>query len=185
MGSDPLGRSIRPTIWSLKAEWSSNFRAASALCNPQARDTQTWTSRTGPITFALDQFHDAAIVVAGVHLDAHLRRNLGLGGFFANLAGFPDVVGQRFLAVDVLARREREQGGVGVRVLAGADHDGIECGRLVEEFAKVGELGRGGVLRSRPHRRPWRSRRRARPRSRWRRRSCWRGRGRPSRSWRC
>ena len=78
------------------------------------------------MTFALDQLDDAAIVLARVDLDAHLRRDLGLRRRLADLARLPDVVRQRLLAVDVLAVLEGEQGGEGVGVLAGADHDGVE-----------------------------------------------------------
>ncbi len=37
--------------------------AASSLCSPHARFTQTCTSRTGPMTPALDQFFHAAVIV--------------------------------------------------------------------------------------------------------------------------
>ena len=74
----------------------------------------------------LDQLDDAAVVVAGVDLRAHLRGDLRLGRRLADDAGLPDVVRQRLLAVDVLAELQGRQRGEGVRVLAGADDDGVE-----------------------------------------------------------
>ena len=55
-------------------------------------------------------------------------------------AGLPDVVRQRLLAVDVLAVPQGQHGGEGVRVLAGADDDGVELALVVEEPAEVGDL---------------------------------------------
>ena len=52
-------------------------------------------------------------------LIAHLRRNLVLGGGHAKLAGFPHIVSQRLLRVDVLAHLDRLHRGDRVRVVGG------------------------------------------------------------------
>jgi hypothetical protein len=49
-----------------------------------------------------------------------------------NEPGFPDVVGERLLAVDVLAVRQRQVSGERMRVLGRGDHDGVEVVRAVE-----------------------------------------------------
>ena len=69
----------------------------------------------------LHELDDAAVVVAGVDLRAHLRDDAGLRGGLADDARLLDVVGERLLAVDVLLQLERGQRGEGVRVLGGAD----------------------------------------------------------------
>ena len=48
------------------------FGASFALPAPRP-ETHTWASRTGPIAPGLNQLHDAAVVLGGVDLDAHLR----------------------------------------------------------------------------------------------------------------
>ena len=74
-------------------------------------------------------------------LIAHLRRQLRvLGCGLANEAGFPDVVGERLFAVDVLAVRQGQIGREGVRVLGGRDDDRVESARLVEDAPEVDGL---------------------------------------------
>ena len=90
-----------------------------------------------PDRAGLDQLDDAPVVVGGVDLRAHLGGDLGLGGGLANDAGFPDVVRQRLLAVDVLAQLQGRQGGEGVGVLARAHDDRVELAGVVVELAKV------------------------------------------------
>ena len=76
-----------------------------------------------------------------VALVAHLRRQLRvLRRGLPNEPGFPDVVGERLLAVDVLAVRQRQVGRERVRVLGRRDHDGVEGVRLVEHAPEVVEL---------------------------------------------
>src|SRR5262249_49909519 len=56
----------------------------------------------------------------------------------AHLPGFVDGVGQRLLAVDVLAEAHRHDAGRGVRMVRRADGDGVELlGHLVEHLAVV------------------------------------------------
>ncbi len=84
---------------------------------------------------------DRAPGLRGVALVAHLRRQLRvLRGRLADEAGLPDVVGERLLAVDVLAVRQRQVGGERVRLLAGGDHDGVELLRIVKDAPEVLEL---------------------------------------------
>ena len=97
----------------------------------------------------LDQLDDAAVVVVGVDLGAHLGGDLGLGGGLADDPGLADVVGQRLLAVDVLAELQGRQGGEGVGVLGGADDDGVEVVGVVEDLAEVAEpVGPSGCVRA-------------------------------------
>jgi hypothetical protein len=74
-------------------------------------------------------------------LVAHLRGQLRiLGSGLADEAGFPDVVGERLLTIDVLAVRQRQVGGKRVRVLRRGHDDGVEIVRFVEDAPEVGEL---------------------------------------------
>ena len=94
----------------------------------------------------LDDLDDPPVIVGRVHLDAHLRREIGLERRgLADLAGLVDVVGQRLFAVHVLAVLEGQQDGGGVGVLAGADDHRVEGVGLVEELAEVGILRRLGL----------------------------------------
>ena len=88
----------------------------------------------------LDQFNDAAVVLGGVDLDAHLGRRAGFLGGETDLACFVDVVGEGFFAVDVLLMLQGTHGRQGMGMLAGADDDGVEVLGAVEELAEVGEL---------------------------------------------
>src|SRR5262249_30993638 len=76
-------------------------RSLLALQAPRARHPDVGLAHRTDDT-ALDQFDDAAIVLAGVNLNAHLRGDLALHRLLANLARLPDVVCERLLAVDVL-----------------------------------------------------------------------------------
>src|SRR5262245_975510 len=58
----------------------------------------------GPDSPALDQFDYASVIVAGVDLRPHLRRELGFSRGFADDARLPDVMRERLLAVDVLSQ---------------------------------------------------------------------------------
>jgi len=90
----------------------------------------------------LHDLDDAAIVVAGVDLRAHLRDDAGLRGGLADDARLLDVVGERLLAVDVLLQLERGQRGKGVRVLGGADEHGVELAGMIEDAAEIDLLAR-------------------------------------------
>jgi hypothetical protein len=89
---------------------------------------------------ALDDLDDAAVIVVSVNLDTHLGGDFGFGGDFANAAGFPDVVRERLLAIDVLFVLQGEHRRESVRVLAGADDNRVEVFGVIEDFAEVGEF---------------------------------------------
>ena len=97
----------------------------------------------------LDVLDDAAVVVAGVDLRAHLRGDAGLPGGLADEPRLLHVVRERLLAVDVLLQLQGGQRGERVRVLGGADNDGVELRGVVEETAEVDLLARPGILRGR------------------------------------
>ncbi len=87
-----------------------------------------------------EDFFDRPARRRRVALVAHLRRQIRvLRSRLANEPRFPDVVGERLLAVDVLAVRQRQIGRKRVCVLGGGDHDGVEVVRAVEDFAEVVE----------------------------------------------
>ena len=67
----------------------------------------------------------------------HLRRDLCLGRRFTNDSSFPDTVGERLFAVDMLAKLKGRQSCECVGMFAGADNDGIELIRVVKHLAKV------------------------------------------------
>ena len=74
----------------------------------------------------------------GVPLVAHLRRDAGRLRGLGQLAAFVERVGERLLAVDVLARADRRHRGDGVDVVGRADRDGVDVLRLlVEHLAEI------------------------------------------------
>lgn len=86
----------------------------------------------------LDEFDDAAVVVAGVDLGAHLGGDAGFGGGFGDDACLVDIAGEGFFAVDVFFAFEGGEGGEGVGVFGGGDDDGVEVEVVVGvEFAEV------------------------------------------------
>src|SRR4051812_8067522 len=89
---------------------------------------------------ALDEFDDLPVIFGGMDLNAHLRSDFDFGSSFADATGFPDVVRKGFLAIDMFAVLQREHGGEGVGMFAGADDDGIEIARLLKDFAEVAEF---------------------------------------------
>ena len=90
----------------------------------------------------LDDLDDAAIVVAGVDLRAHLRDGLLLGRQVAHLAHFVHRMGQRLLAVHVQPAPQRPHDRNRVRVVGRGDDHGVEVLFLVEHLAKV-DVGLG------------------------------------------
>jgi hypothetical protein len=74
----------------------------------------------------LDEFDDAAVVGVAVDLGAHLGGDAGGGGGLGDEAGFVDVVGEGFFAVDGFFEEEGGEGGVGVGVFGGGDDDGVD-----------------------------------------------------------
>ena len=84
---------------------------------------------------------DLAAHRRGVALVAHLRRQVREPSRrLADQPRFPDVVGERLLAVHVLAVRQREVRREHVRVLGGRDHHGVVGLGIVEHLAQVVEL---------------------------------------------
>ena len=79
-------------------------------------------------------------------LRPHLRGDTGLGRGLADDPRFRDVVAQRLLAVDVLLELQRRQRREGVRVLGGADDDGVELAGVVVELPEVHFLPRLRML---------------------------------------
>ena len=80
----------------------------------------------GPEHPGLHDLHDPAIVFAGVDLRAHLRDDLLAGGRFHHEADFVHRMGQRFLAVKMLAGPHGRQPGKGMMVVRRGDNDGLE-----------------------------------------------------------
>src|SRR5882762_499286 len=78
------------------------FCVGLALPSPGARDPnmrlRDWTNRA-----ALKEFHRAMIIFVSVNLNAHLRCHFSFRRRFTNLARLPDVVRERFFAIDMLA----------------------------------------------------------------------------------
>ena len=68
----------------------------------------------------------AAVVGVAVDLGAHLGGDAGGGGGLGDEAGFVDVVGEGFFAVDGFFEEEGGEGGVGVGVFGGGDDDGVD-----------------------------------------------------------
>src|SRR5262249_45890377 len=91
----------------------------------------------GPDRPALDHFDDEPVIVAGVDLRPHLRRELGFGSGFADDARLPDVMRERLLAVDVLAQLQRRHGGERMRVLGRADDYRVELLCVVVDLAEI------------------------------------------------
>ena len=118
---------------------------------PHARDTQTWTSRTGPMAPVWMSLHHTPVVVGRVNLGPHLRGEARFGGRLANNAGFPDAMRQGLLAIDVLAEMDGRHDGKGMCVLRrGHDHRvnilaGVVELAEVHVFPGLGILGGGGV----------------------------------------
>src|SRR5579884_1458637 len=88
---------------------------------------------------ALDQLDDAAIIVSGVDLCAHLRGHVRSLGRLANETRFAEIVRQWLFAINVFLALKRRQGGKGVGMLGGADDDGIEIAVLefIVELAEI------------------------------------------------
>ncbi len=108
---------------------------------------QTWTSFDGADRAAADQLDHAPVVVAGVNLRAHLRGELALvlEVRLADDAGLVHGVGQRLLAIDVLAAVHRPDVDEGVGVVGRRADNGVDV-LLVEALAPVGVgLGLAGI----------------------------------------
>src|SRR6266513_3550021 len=89
------------------------------------------------------------IIFIRMNLNAHLRSHFGFRSRFTNLARFPDVMRERFLAIDMLAMLQRQHGRKSMCMLAGAHDYCVEILRLIEELAEVSKLFGVRMLRSR------------------------------------
>ena len=100
-----------------------------------------------------DVLGDAADRLAAIALVAHLRQHLLLPGGIGQGIALGDVVGQGFLAKDVLAVVDGTDGSRGMVMIGGGDEDHVEVVvALVEHLAIVEEdLGLGQVLDALPH----------------------------------
>ncbi len=94
-----------------------------------------------------DQAGAEAVFEVGMDLVAHLGDHLGLRRFHAHLAGFPHGVGQRLLAIDVLAKAHGVDGSLGVHVVRRADVHRVELvAELGKHFAEVGKVRHAGMV---------------------------------------
>ncbi len=84
----------------------------------------------------LDQFDDAAVIVAGVDLRSHLRRELFVGRNLGQHPRFGHRVGEWFFAVHMLALLHRPVRGRGMCVVRGAHHHGVDLLEF-KQFAKI------------------------------------------------
>ena len=88
----------------------------------------------------VQDFLDRAPHGRGVTLIAHLRGELRkLRGRLTDKARLPDIVGERLLAIHVLALRECEPRGEHVRVLRRGNDDGVKIVRTVEDPPEISE----------------------------------------------
>ena len=94
----------------------------------------------------LHQLDHPPVIVGGMNLSAHLGGHLRLGVGLAHHARLINTVGQRFLAVDVLARAHCRHAGQCVTVVGGADGDCLN-GLVIDHLAPIGvRLGLGIFL---------------------------------------
>ena len=89
---------------------------------------------------SLDQFHHPVIILGGMNLDTHLMGAIGFGRRLADLAGFPDVVRERLLAINMLVMLEGQHGRQRMRVLARGNHAGIEFLFNIKKLSEVRNL---------------------------------------------
>ncbi len=95
-------------------------------------------------TFA-DEAGAEAVFEVGMDLIPHLGDGARRLGVVAHLAGFPDRVGERFLAVDVFAAFHGLDGGMSVHVVGDGDGDGVDfVTEGGEHFAVVAEVAYAG-----------------------------------------
>ena len=89
-----------------------------------------------------EPFAHHGVAYGGAALVAHLGGDFCFGGDFGYLAGFPDVVGEWFFAVDAFAVFHCRYGDVGVPVVGGCAEDGVEIVFfLVEEGSEIAVSG--------------------------------------------
>ena len=103
----------------------------------------------GPDSPCLNKLHHPPVIVPGVDLSSHLGDEFVLAGDCCHQSGFVDAVGQRFLAVAMLAEFHRHHPGRGVDMIRGTDHDRVDLVvHLIEHRAEILiPLGRGEFLK--------------------------------------
>ena len=84
-----------------------------------------------------DPLYGLAMPLARAAVVAHLRRDFRFLRDACHEAGLPDVVRERFLAVDVLAGLHRQDRDVGMEVVGRGDEDGVDRRFLLEHDAEV------------------------------------------------
>ena len=116
--------------------------SAAAAGGGPAVDLGHVADRAGP-----DILAEHANVLAAVPLVAQLRHDFAFAGRLHHEPDFADAVGQRLLAVDVLAQLHGHDRGQGVVMIGDGDEDGVDVLMdLVEHLAIVVELLDAGRL---------------------------------------
>ena len=99
----------------------------------------------------LDELHAGTVLGRGMDLVPHLGADLRLRGLQAELAGFPDGMGEGLLAIDVLAEAHGHHGRQRMHVVRRRDADGVEgVAELGVHLAEIREAGDAGILGFRP-----------------------------------
>src|SRR5260370_4839842 len=91
-------------------------------------------------------FAEQASGLGGLVANGNLSGDAGFTRDFGEAARFIDGVGQRLLAEDVFALLHRRSGDGGMKMVRGADNDGVEIVLLVEQLAEVIVGGTAAIL---------------------------------------
>ena len=121
------------------------FRCLLALQPPCPADPNV-ALRDGTDGPTLDEFHHTTVVGRGMDLSPHLCGHTSLFCGGTDLPAFPDIVSERFLAIDVLLQLQGWQGSKGVGMLRCADGHGIKGFEFIIEFPEIGECFCFGIL---------------------------------------
>src|SRR6266446_6901879 len=96
----------------------------------------------------LDAFDHAPAVPVSVRLGTHLSSDLCLVSFASQEASFPNGMGKRLFAIDMLFQFECGQNGKSVSMVWGAHHHGVDVLAVVVQFAEIEILSRFRVTLS-------------------------------------
>ena len=94
----------------------------------------------------LDQFHHPPVVLGRMDLCSHLGSDAGFGGGLGDDPRFPDAMGQRFFAENVLAELDGGHHGKRVRVLRRGHDHGVDVVAGVVELTEIHVFPRQGIL---------------------------------------